>query len=98
MTTFSLMSRKDKLDENEARELFNKYDVHKKGALDKEEFEKMILDTLKSLGEESPEERFKVIAQEGMKYFDKNKNGKIEFNEFYKLLDFLIFEKGFEIE
>ena len=98
MTTLSLMNRIDKLDENYARELFNKYDINQNGALDKEEFEKMILDTLKSLGEENPEERFELIAQEGMKYFDKNKNGKIEFNEFYLLLDFLILERGFEMK
>ena len=98
MTTFSLMSKRYKLDENKARELFNKYDINQKGVLDNEEFEKMILDTLKSLDEENPEERFEQIAQEGLKYFDNNKNGKIEFNEFYKLLDFLILEKGFEIE
>ena len=98
MNSISLMNSKDKIDEEEARELFNRYDTQHKGSLSKEEFEKMILDTLKNLSEETPEENFQTIAQEGMKYFDKNKNGKIEFNEFYMLLDFLILEKGFEIQ
>ena len=93
----SLMTRRDILDENYARDLFNKYDLDQTGALEKEEFEKLMLDTLKSLGEENPEKTFKTIAQEGMHYYDANKSGKIEFNEFYKLLDFLIVEKGYEM-
>ena len=97
MTTISLMNKSEHLKESDARDLFNRYDKKQTGALDKEEFEKLILDTLKSLGEENPEKTFKTIAQEGMHYYDANKSGKIEFNEFYKLLDFLIVEKGYEM-
>ena len=97
MTTISLMNRKFKLDENDARDLFNRYDKDQTGALETEEFEKLMFDALKSLGEENPEETFKSIAQEGMRHYDVNKSGKIEFNEFYKLLDFLILEKGYEM-
>ena len=98
MATMSLMNRRDVLDENDARSLFNKYDINQTGGLEKEEFEKLILDALKSLGEENPDETFEMIAQEGMKYYDKNKNGSIEFSEFYRLLDFLILEKGYVID
>ena len=97
MTTLSLMSRIDHLDEDDARNLFNRYDKDQTGVLEKEEFEKLMFDALKSLGEENPDETFETIVQEGLKHFDMNKNGKIEFNEFYKLLDFLIFEKGYVI-
>ena len=97
MATISLMNKSEHLNENDARDLFNRYDKKQTGALEKEEFEKLILDTLKSLGEENPDETFEMIAQEGMKQFDINKNGKIEFDEFYKLLDFLILEKGYEM-
>ena len=97
MTTINLMVKKAKLDENYAKKLFDEYDTDKTGALEKEEFEKLMLDTLRSLGEENPEETFKSVAQEGMKCYDANKSGKIEFNEFYKVLDFLILEKGYEM-
>ena len=97
MKSINFMNKADKIDEEEARELFNRYDKQHKGALDKEEFEKMILDILTNLGEENPEENLETIAQEGMKNYDNNKNGKIEFNEFFNLLDFLILEKGYEM-
>ena len=77
--------------------LFDKYDTKKKNSLDLDQLENLFFDVLINLGEKNPEERKSEVAKEGLELFDKNKNGTIEFNEFYDIIDFLIYEKGYEI-
>ncbi len=79
------------------KELFDKYDTKKKNSLDLPELETLFYDVLINLGEKNPEERKFEIAKEGLKLFDKNKNGTIEFNEFLDIIDFLVLEKGYEL-
>ena len=79
------------------KELFDKYDTKKKNSLDLPELETLFYDVLINLGEKNPEGRKFEIAKEGLKLFDKNKNGTIEFNEFLDIIDFLVLEKGYEL-
>ncbi len=79
------------------RALFNKYNTQKKRTLDLCELETLFFDVLMNLGEKDPEQRKLEIAKEGLKIFDKNKNGTIEFNEFLEIIDFLIDQKGYQI-
>ena len=80
------------------RELFDKYDIKKNKSLDINDLESLFFDVLIDLGEENPEIRKYEIAKQSLSIFDKNKNGTIEFNEFLEIIDFLIDEKGFEIQ
>ena len=80
------------------RELFDKYDIKKNKSLDINDLESLFFDVLIDLGEENPEIRKYEIAKQSLSIFDKNKNGTIEFNEFLEIIDFLIDEKGYEIQ
>ena len=77
--------------------LFDKYDIKKNKSLDTTDLERLFFDVLINLGEENPEKRKYEIAKQSLNIFDKNKNGTIEFNEFWEIIDFLIDEKGFKI-
>ena len=74
--------------------LFDKYDENKNGVLEKSEFLKGFKELIKSLGEEMSKEEIDNISEDAISNFDLNQNGKIEFNEFYKLISFLKNEKG----
>ena len=78
--------------------LFDKYDIKKNKSLDITDLERLFLDVLIYLGEENPEIRKYEIAKQCLNIFDKNKNGTIEFNEFWEIIVFLIEEKGYEIQ
>ena len=80
------------------RELFDKYDIKKNKSLDINDLESLFFDVLIDLGEENPEIRKYEIAKQSLNIFDKNKNGTIEFNEILEIIDFLIDEKGYEIQ
>ena len=85
------------VDNDKAKELFEKYDLNKNGVMEKDEFIKIMVDILKELGEDMPEKKHKEVAEEGLERFDLNKNGKIEFNEFYDFIRFLVSEKGYSL-
>ena len=52
---------------------------------------------IKALAENQSDEEIDLIAKEATDKFDLNKNGTIEFDEFYELVKFLIDEKGLSI-
>jgi Ca2+-binding EF-hand superfamily protein len=85
------MSDKEKV---KIKLLFDKYDENKNGVLEKSEFLKGFKELIKSLGEEMSKEEIDNISEDAISNFDLNQNGKIEFNEFYKLISFLKNEKG----
>ena len=85
-------------DEGTIKALFDKYDIKKNNSLDITDLERLFLDVLIYLGEENPEIRKYEVAKQGLNIFDKNKNGTIEFNEFWEIIVFLIEEKGYEIQ
>ena len=85
------------MDENNFKEVFDKFDENHNGVLDKEEFFKGFSDLIKTLGEGHSEEEIKKIAEEAIEKFDLNHNGQIEIDEFNELMVFLINEKGLSI-
>ena len=85
-------------DDATIRTLFNKYDIKKSESLDINDLESLFFDVLINLGDKNPEKRKYELARQSLDIFDKNKNGTIEFNEFLDIIDFLIDEKGYEIE
>ena len=56
-----------------------------------------MIDILKELGEDNAESKLMETAEEGFTMFDFNENKKIEFNEFYDFIRFVISEKGYEL-
>ena len=94
----SLKNQPTYVDPDKVRKLFEKYDLDKNGILDKKEFIKIMVDILKELGENLPERKHLVVAEEGFKRFDYNNNAKIEFNEFYEFMKFIISEKGYDLK
>ena len=93
----SLKSKATFVDHEKVKELFEKYDFNKNGVLDPEEFVKIMVDILKSLGEDLPEKKHIEVAEEGLNRFDLNQNGTIEYNEFYEFIRFLVSEKGYSL-
>ena len=53
---------------------------------------------IKSLYEDKTDEEIEEITKESIDKFDLNNNGKIEFDEFRELVNFLIDEKGLSID
>ena len=93
----SLKSKATFVDHEKVKELFEKYDFNKNGVLDPDEFVKIMVDILKSLGEDLPEKKHIEVAEEGLNRFDLNQNGTIEYNEFYEFIRFLVSEKGYSL-
>ena len=50
------------------------------------------------MGEYFPDKKNDEVAEEGMNNFDTNKNGTIEYNEFFELMQFLVNEKGYTLK
>ena len=95
--SLSLKTKATYVDNERAKNLFEKYDFNKNGVLDKEEFVKIMVDVLKELGEDLPEKKHIEVAEEGFSQFDFNRNGKIEFSEFFEFIAFLVSEKGYSL-
>ena len=93
----SLKSKATFVDHDKVKKLFEKYDFNKNGVLDPDEFVTIMVDILKSLGEDLPEKKHVEIAEEGLTCFDLNQNGTIEYNEFYDFIRFLVSEKGYSL-
>ena len=93
----SLKSKATFVDHDKVKKLFEKYDFNKNGVIDPDEFLSIMVDILKSLGEDLPEKKHIEVAEEGLNRFDLNQNGTIEFNEFYEFIKFLVSEKGYSL-
>ena len=93
----SFKRKKTNIEEAKVRYLFEKYDLDKNGTLEKKEFMRIMIDILKELGEDNAESKLMETAEEGFTMFDFNENKKIEFNEFYDFIRFVISEKGYEL-
>ena len=94
----SFKRSKTYVDEIKVRELFEKYDKDKNGTLEKKEFIKIIKDILRDLDENITDLEIKEAADEGFKLFDSDENKKIEFDEFYDFMRFIISEKGYDLK
>ena len=93
----SLKSQNTFIDPKKVRKLFEKYDLDKNVILDQREFRKVMADILSSLGENLPDAKITEISREGFNRFDLNNNHKMEFNEFYEFMRFIISEKGYDL-
>ena len=93
----SLKFKPTYVDPDKVKKLFEKYDFNKNGVIDPDEFLSIMVDILKSLGEDLPEKKHIEVAEEGLNRFDLNQNGIIEFNEFYEFIKFLVSEKGYSL-
>ena len=95
MTTLTTGSS---MDPDKLRDLFIRYDFNKNGVLEKNELIAIFYDILKDIGEEFPEKKNQQVAEECLEKYDANKNEKLEFSEFYNLMDFLVNEKGYKLK
>ena len=86
------------MDTDKLKSLFIRYDFNKNGVLDKDELVVYFYDILKEIGEEFPEKKNQQVAEECLEKYDANKNEKLEFSEFYNLMDFLVNEKGYKLK
>ena len=92
------MTTGSSLDCDRLKELFIKYDLNRNGVIDKNELLVAFLEILKDLGEEYPERKNQEVAEECLETFDVNRNQKLEFSEFYSLVEFLVNEKGYQMK
>ena len=89
------------LDESERKgikTIFDKYDKNKNGLLEKEELFDSFHELLKLIDEYKNDEEIKVIVEEGIKIFDLNHSGALEYDEFTELMSFLILERGLSFD
>ncbi len=85
------------VDEKKVRFLFEKYDENRNRTLERKEFSKIMKDIFKELNENLTEKSLNEAVEEGFKMFDTDKNKKLEFDEFYEFIRFLISNKGYEL-
>ena len=97
MSSVSLKTQATFVDQRKVRQLFEKYDLDKNGVLDEKEFVRVMTDILRDLGENLPEKKHIEVAEEGFRKFDFNSNDKMEFNEFYEFIRFIVSEKGYDL-
>ena len=83
---------KDK--ENRIAKLFNNFDINKKGELGYNEIKSFLGYVFDDLEEDKNLLTGDGLINELLDIFDKDKNDLINFNEFNKLVNFLILEKG----
>ena len=57
----------------------------------------IMMDILKQIGEDLREKKHREVAEEGLQRFDLDNNGKIEFNEFFDFINFVVSEKGYTL-
>ncbi len=93
----SFKSKSTFVDHEKVKQLFEKYDFNKNGVLEPDEFLTIMVDIMRTLGEDIPEKKHQEVAEEGLARFDLNGNGTIEFNEFYEFINFLVAEKGYSL-
>ncbi len=57
----------------------------------------VMVDILTQLGEDLPQKKHREVAEEGLKRFDLDNNGKIDYNEFFEFINFVVSEKGYSL-
>ena len=85
------------IDRDKVKKLFEKYDTNKNQTLEKKEFLKAFIEMVQQMGENMPSKKNEQVAMEGIATFDLNGNGCLEYDEFEKLVEFLVVEKGYEL-
>ena len=80
--------------ESKAREIFNRYDTNNSGSIEKKELVLYLHDIFKFFGLDLPQDQLEAATAEGIKKYDLNGDGVLQFNEFADLLRYLVEEKG----
>lgn len=75
-------------------ELFKRYDLNRDGRLEKHELCNGLGELIKSIEPDLDDETLEQIIGNAIEKFDLNQNGTIEIDEFDKLIQFLVEEKG----
>lgn len=81
-------------EEDKITKLFNNFDINKQGELGYNEIKSFLSYVFDELEEDKTLLKGDGLIIELLDIFDKDKNDLINFNEFNKLVDFLILEKG----
>ena len=77
--------------------LFKHYDLNENFSLERQELAKGLTDLFKSLEPNMDQEKMNSLTDEVIKTYDLNGNGMIEIDEFSNLVNFLIEEKGLDL-
>ena len=66
----SFKSKSTFVDHEKVKQLFEKYDFNKNGVLEPDEFLTIMVDIMRTLGEDIPEKKHQEVAEEGLARFD----------------------------
>ena len=84
-------------DDSQIEDIFQSFDTKKKGVLDRYEVKEFFKKVLIDLEEDTVLLTSETLFKQFYDMFDKNKDGKIDFNEFKGVMEFLINEKGYQL-
>lgn len=85
------------LDDSQIEDIFQSFDKKKKGVLDRYEVKEFFKKVLIDLEEDTVLLTSENLLKQFYEMFDKNKDGKIDFNKFKSVMEFLINEKGYQL-
>ena len=85
------------LDDSQIEDIFQLFDTKKKGVLDRYEVKEFFKKVLIDLEEDTVLLTSETLFKQFYDMFDKNKDGKIDFNEFKGVMEFLINEKEYQL-
>lgn len=85
------------LDDSQIEDIFQSFDTKKKGVLDRFEVKEFFKKVLIDLEEDTVLLSSENLLKQFYEMFDKNKDGNIDFNEFKGVMEFLINEKGYQL-
>ena len=83
--------------DSQIEDIFQSFDKKKKGVLDRYEVKEFFKKVLIDLEEDTVLLTSENLLKQFYEMFDKNKDGKIDFNEFKSVMEFLINEKGYQL-
>lgn len=86
------------VEEEKIMNIFNNFDIYKRGSLGDIEIRRFLEEVFTSLGEDIRELNDNKIVVQLFEIFDSDHNGRINLTEFINLMKFLIDEKGYKLE
>lgn len=86
------------VEEEKIMNIFNNFDIYKRGSLGDIEIRQFLEEVFTSLGEDIRELNDNKIVVQLFEIFDSDHNGRINLTEFINLMKFLIDEKGYKLE
>lgn len=86
------------IEEEKIMNIFNNFDIYKRGSLGDIEIRRFLEEVFTSLGEDIRELNDNKIVVQLFEIFDSDHNGRINLTEFINLMKFLIDEKGYKLE